>query len=68
MFVEDCVLFPMPAAPPRVTIVGACRFHLIFHSLRCQRQSEREAELSVTELRPRERLSGSVMELSDESA
>jgi hypothetical protein len=32
---------PQSVSAPRVTIVAACCFHLIFHSLRCQRESER---------------------------
>src|ERR1700756_3542417 len=58
---------PQSVSAPRVTIVAACCSHLILHSLRCQGESERYAELSVTELRLRERLSGSVMEISYES-
>ena len=59
---------PQSVSAPWVTIVAACCFHFMLNSLRCQRESERYAELSVTELRLRERLSGSVMEISDESA
>jgi hypothetical protein len=56
------------ASPPRGSrSLPRAAFHLIFQSLRCQRESERSAELSVTELRLRERLSGSVVEISDES-
>jgi hypothetical protein len=32
---------PQSVCAPRVTIVAACCFHLIFHSLRCRRESER---------------------------
>ncbi len=42
---------PQSVSAPRVTIVAACCFHLIFKSLGCQRESERWAELSVTEFK-----------------
>lgn len=40
---------PQGVSALRVTIVAACCFHLIFQCLRCRRESERQAELSVTE-------------------
>src|ERR1700746_762395 len=57
---------PQSVSAPRVTIVAACGFHLVLHSSRCQRERERSAELSATELRLREGLSGSVVEISYE--